>query len=111
MSRSPALERPIETRRRSSRWGMRRMSFSGLQGLHDTGQRALGDAGFGRDVAGLLLTPDPQDPEHREGDPAEVVLGEDRPLHVIAHGRAGAVDVGDGAHRREVEVLSLQARA
>ena len=57
----------------------------------------------------LLVAPDPEHPEHRERHPTEVVLREELALHVIANGGTGAVDVGDRAHGREVQLVVVES--
>src|SRR5665213_338601 len=52
-----------------------------LQGLDDASQCPLGHAGFFGHVSGLLASPDPQNPEYREGDPTQVVVREHRAFH------------------------------
>src|SRR6266568_2004683 len=75
-----------------------------LQGLQHAGQRALGHPGLGREVPGLLVTPDPQHEEHRERGPGQVLLREHLLLHVIADRVGRAVDVRHRRHRGEVEL-------
>jgi len=47
-----------------------------LKGLDHAGESPFGDAGLVGHVPGLLGIPNPQNPEDREGDPAEVVFGQ-----------------------------------
>src|ERR1019366_6634910 len=82
-----------------------------LERLDDTGESPFGDTGLFCDVAGLLRSPDPQDPQDREGRPTEVVVGQYGALHVIANGRSSSVHVGDGAHGYEIELAVLETVA
>src|SRR6266568_8701676 len=81
-----------------------------LQGLQHAGQRALGHPGLGREVPGLLVTPDPQHEEHRERGPGQVLLREHLLLHVVPDRVGRPVDVGHRGHRGEVEFLLADAR-